>query len=121
MKMTAFYIIAIACTALGFAVLGFAVGKYYDEYSEAKRVQQPTQKLIGPSGRSELRQYDYIMQKDGWEGSAVYDSNARMWRGKILHIKDLVTYTASNQVMLRYEFEAAIRDYIDTKQRAGFT
>lgn len=114
--MPAFYIIAIACAAIG-----FAVGKYYAEYSAAKLVQRPTQKLIGPSGRSELRQYDYIMQKDGWEGSAIYNQKTRMWSGHILHIKDMVSYTASNQVMLRYEFEAAIRDYIETKQRAGFT
>jgi len=60
MKMPAFYIIAVAC-----ATIGFVVGKYYAEYSAAKHVQRPTQKLISPSGRSELRQYEYIMQKDG--------------------------------------------------------
>jgi len=55
-----------------------------------------------------------ILKYNGYEGTAELDMARGVCRGKILFIKDLVTYESANPAHLQKEFEAAIDDYLET-------
>jgi len=55
-----------------------------------------------------------ILKYNGYEGTAELDMARGVCRGKILFIKDLVTYESANPAQLQQEFEAAVEDYLET-------
>lgn len=55
----------------------------------------------------------------GYEGSVEHDTERSFYRGKLMFIDDLVTYEAATTYDLRQEFEAAVRDYIETCAELG--
>ena len=61
---------------------------------------------------------DILKYKD-YEGTAELDMSRGVCRGKILFIKDLVTYEAAQPTELQKEFEAAVGDYIETCAALG--
>lgn len=60
-----------------------------------------------------------IFRYKGYEGTAEFDLERDVCRGKILFIDDVVTYEAASPAELRVEFEAAVDDYIDTCSSLG--
>lgn len=54
------------------------------------------------------------MTYKGYTGSVEYSVDDRVWRGKILYIKDLVTYEADYKSGLYKEFVTAVDDYLET-------
>jgi len=61
---------------------------------------------------------DILKYKD-YEGTAELDMTRGVCRGKILFIKDLVTYEADTPSNLQNEFEAAVNDYLETCSELG--
>lgn len=55
----------------------------------------------------------------GYIGSADIDIDNDILFGKILFIKDAVTYEATDPASLKEEFEAAVDDYLDTCKQLG--
>lgn len=55
-----------------------------------------------------------ILKYKGYEGTAELDMSRGVCRGKVLFIKDLVTYESESPARLQQEFEAAIDDYLAT-------
>jgi predicted HicB family RNase H-like nuclease len=49
-----------------------------------------------------------------YQGSCQFDSESKTYRGKILGLRDLVTYEASNTDDLRQEFIESVKDYLET-------
>jgi len=49
-----------------------------------------------------------------YEGTAEIDVERDVCRGKLLFIRDLVTYESKTPAGLRTEFEAAVEDYLET-------
>lgn len=60
-----------------------------------------------------------ILSYKGFEGTADVDMSSKMCRGKILFIDDLVTYEAESPAGLQCEFEAAVKDYLETCKEIG--
>lgn len=60
-----------------------------------------------------------ILQYKNYEGSAIIDTERMVCKGKILFIKDLVTYEAASPKALQREFEAAVDDYLATCAELG--
>lgn len=60
-----------------------------------------------------------LLKYQDYEGTAELDIERCVCRGKILFIDDLVTYEAKNPADLQSEFEAAVRDYIETCNSIG--
>jgi predicted HicB family RNase H-like nuclease len=50
----------------------------------------------------------------GYEGTAELDMSRGICRGKILFIKDLVTYQSDTPAKLEKEFQEAVDDYLET-------
>ena len=59
---------------------------------------------------------DTIKYKE-FEGTAEIDMSSLQCRGKILFIKDLVTYVADSPAELQNEFEIAVDDYLKTRDK----
>jgi predicted HicB family RNase H-like nuclease len=55
----------------------------------------------------------------GYVGTVDVDMERGVCRGKILFIRDLVTYEAANPKELQQEFHAAVDDYLDTCAELG--
>lgn len=55
----------------------------------------------------------------GFLGSAEMDFDQNCLYGKILFTNDLVTYQASTPAELEKEFQAAVKDYLETCQELG--
>ncbi len=55
-----------------------------------------------------------ILKYNGYEGTAELDLARGVCRGKLLFIKDLVTYESAKPSHLQQEFEAAVDDYLET-------
>ena len=60
-----------------------------------------------------------IMKHKGFEGSCEMDMDRHVCRGKILFIKDLVTYEADSPAELRQAFQDAVEDYLETCAELG--
>lgn len=56
---------------------------------------------------------------NGYEGTAEYDSDREVFRGKILFINDLVTYQAGDAKGLKAAFKEAVDDYLETCAEIG--
>lgn len=54
-----------------------------------------------------------------YEGTAEYDPEREVFRGKILFITDVVTYQAVDAKALKAEFRAAVEDYVKTCAELG--
>lgn len=55
-----------------------------------------------------------ILKYKGYEGTAELDMSQGICRGKILFIKDLVTYKSDTPANLEEEFREAVDDYLET-------
>lgn len=55
------------------------------------------------------------MEYRGYTGSSMLDTESG-WSGKILNITDLVTYKAYFVWDIRNEFEAAVDDWLETRE-----
>lgn len=55
-----------------------------------------------------------VLKYKGYEGTAELCMSRGVCRGKLLFIKDLVTYESDTPAQLQPEFEAAVDDYLDT-------
>lgn len=51
---------------------------------------------------------------EGYQGDCQFDSESKIYHGKILALRDLVTYEASSADDLKQEFIAAVKDYLET-------
>lgn len=60
-----------------------------------------------------------ILTYRGYEGTAELDMSLGICRGKLLFIKDLVTYESESPKGLQAEFEAAVDDYLETCVELG--
>jgi predicted HicB family RNase H-like nuclease len=60
-----------------------------------------------------------ILKYKGYEGTAEIDMSRNLCRGKILFIKDLVTYQAETPADLERQFREAIDDYRETCKDLG--
>lgn len=60
-----------------------------------------------------------ILKYKGYEGTAELDMSRKICRGKILFIKDLVTYESCSPADLQKEFESAVDDYLETCASLG--
>ncbi len=54
----------------------------------------------------------------GYTGSVEYSDEDKVYFGKILNIKDLVSYEAETPSKLKIEFEDAVDDYISYRLHA---
>jgi predicted HicB family RNase H-like nuclease len=52
------------------------------------------------------------MQYKGYLGSVEYDTNERLFYGKLLHIRSLVSYEATDTDGLNMAFQEAVEDYL---------
>ena len=59
------------------------------------------------------------MEYKGYIGSAEIDPEAKVCHGKLLYIRDLVTYEAQTPKEMEGEFHAAVDDYLETCQQVG--
>ncbi|TDF41914.1 type II toxin-antitoxin system HicB family antitoxin [Alteromonadaceae bacterium M269] len=59
------------------------------------------------------------LEYKGYQGSAECCTETDTLDGKILHIKDLVTYSADSMKELRSEFELAVDDYLELCEELG--
>jgi predicted HicB family RNase H-like nuclease len=50
----------------------------------------------------------------GYQGNCQFDSELKTYRGKILGLRDLVTYEASSTDDLRQEFIESVKDFLET-------
>ena len=55
----------------------------------------------------------------GYLGSAEVDADSRALVGKLLFIRDVITYSASSVPELEIEFKAAVDDYLATCAELG--
>lgn len=55
-----------------------------------------------------------ILKYKGYEGSVELDLEGGVCRGKILFVRDLVTFQSVSIAEIQQEFEAAVDDYLDT-------
>ncbi len=55
-----------------------------------------------------------MMEYKGYLGTVEYSAEDRVLNGKIAHIRDLVTYEATDVETLEREFRAAVDDYLET-------
>lgn len=55
-----------------------------------------------------------ILKYKGYEGSVELDLAGGVCKGKILFVRDLVTFQAASIKAIQKEFEAAVDDYLDT-------
>lgn len=55
-----------------------------------------------------------IFKHSGYQGSIEIDIESGLLHGKVLFVKDLITYEASTIPELKGEFEAALDDYLET-------
>lgn len=55
-----------------------------------------------------------ILKYKGYEGSVELDLEGGVCRGKILFVRDLVTFQSVSIADIQKEFEAAVDDYLDT-------
>jgi predicted HicB family RNase H-like nuclease len=55
-----------------------------------------------------------IFNFEGYLGSCKFDPDSETYHGRILGIKDLVTYEALNSDDLYEEFIASVKDYLET-------
>lgn len=55
-----------------------------------------------------------ILKYKGYEGTVEVDMTLGICRGRVLFIKDLITFEAESPKKLRAEFEAAVDDYLET-------
>lgn len=60
-----------------------------------------------------------ILKYKGYEGTVEVDMAIGVCRGRILFVKDLVTYEAESPKNLQAEFESAVDDYIETCKQLG--
>ncbi len=58
--------------------------------------------------------YVEAVRYKNYSGLAQLDIESNIWLGKVLNIRDLVTFEAPRAADLQKEFEAAIEDYLDT-------
>lgn len=72
--------------------------KYYDRYTP----------------EAFLDEYQVFFEHRGYKGSYEYEQGDRCWFGKIVEIKDLVTYESSTLVGLEHEFVKAVDNYLQT-------
>jgi len=62
---------------------------------------------------------DNTIKYNGYCGSIVIDLDDGIMHGKILHIRDLVTFEAESVDKLKEEFKAAVDDYLETCAELG--
>ncbi len=60
-----------------------------------------------------------VMKYKGYEGSAEVSVEDGLVFGKILHIRDLVTFESADPRLLKSEFESAVDDYLADCQEDG--
>ena len=60
-----------------------------------------------------------ILKYKGYEGTAELDMSQNICRGRILFIKDLVTYQADSPADLERQFQEAVNDYLETCKELG--
>jgi predicted HicB family RNase H-like nuclease len=59
------------------------------------------------------------LEYNGYEGTAEVDTDRLVCRGKILFIRDLVTYESDTPTGLEQEFRDAVDDYLETCKELG--
>ncbi|MNV47274.1 HicB family protein [compost metagenome] len=60
-----------------------------------------------------------LLSYKGYEGTIEFDPEAKVLRGKILYIPDLVTFQSSDCKEIESEFKLAVDDYIDFCKEIG--
>ncbi len=55
-----------------------------------------------------------VFNFEGYLGSCQFEPDSKIYHGRILGIKDLVTYEALNSDYLYEEFIASVNDYLET-------
>lgn len=63
--------------------------------------------------------YIEAVRYKNYSGLAQLDIENNVWRGKVLNIRDLVTFEARRAIDLQQQFKAAIDDYIATCGEVG--
>lgn len=60
-----------------------------------------------------------ILKYKGYTGSIEVDTEDRIFHGRVLDIKDVVTYCGSNYEELEQDFQESIEDYLEYCQELG--
>lgn len=60
-----------------------------------------------------------VLKYNGYIGSAEVDCESGVCHGKLLYIRDLISYSAESPKELKAAFEAAVDDYVETSAELG--
>lgn len=55
-----------------------------------------------------------VLKFRNYQGSIEYDEESETLHGKVLHVRDLVTYEAETAKELKKAFQDSVNDYLET-------
>jgi len=61
----------------------------------------------------------YLFEYKGYKGQAEYSIEDNIYVGKVIHIKDLITFEGKNANELKKDFSAAVDDYLSLCKSIG--
>ena len=60
-----------------------------------------------------------VLEFRNYQGSIEYDAESGTLHGKVLHVRDLITYEAETAKGLKKAFHDSVNDYLETCEAAG--
>lgn len=60
-----------------------------------------------------------VLKYNNYQGSIEYDEESETLHGKVLHVRDLITYEAESAKELKKVFQDSVNDYLETCKMEG--
>ncbi len=60
-----------------------------------------------------------VFEFKDYHGSIEYDEESETLHGKVLHVRDLITYEAESAKELKKAFQDSVNDYLETCKTEG--
>ena len=60
-----------------------------------------------------------VLKFRNYQGSIEYDEESETLHGKVLHVRDLITYEAETAKGLKKAFQDSVNDYLETCETEG--
>ena len=60
-----------------------------------------------------------VLRYKNYQGSIEYDEESETLHGKVLHVRDLITYEAETARELKKSFQDSVNDYLETCEAEG--
>ena len=60
-----------------------------------------------------------VLRYKNYQGSIEYDEESEILHGKVLHVRDLITYEAETAKELKKAFQDSVNDYLETCKTEG--